>query len=229
MILFVGRLVPQKGVDVLLRAFAVVLRRCPGIRLVIAGDGYQRLYLERLSRHLGLPPHVEFVGWQTGPALARLYQAAEMVVVPSVYEPFGLVALEAMACGRPVVASRIGGLAEVIAEGRTGYLIPPGDYLSLARRMAQLLLEPARAAAMGQAARQEAMRYCWPRIAELTHDLYRSTLALTDRSKPAAGDLVRAVIEMMPSSLGARAARLAEPVLAAGPPVTRILSISEVI
>jgi 1,4-alpha-glucan branching enzyme len=229
MILFAGRLVPQKGVDVLLRAFAVVLRRCPGIRLVIAGDGYQRLYLERLSRHLGLPPHVEFVGWQTGPALARLYQAAEMVVVPSMYEPFGLVTLEAMACGRPVVASRIGGLAEVIAEGRTGYLTPPGDYLSLARRMAQLLLEPARAAAMGQAARQEAMRYCWPRIAELTHDLYRSTLALTDRGKPAADDLVRAVIEMMPSSLGARAARLAEPVPAAGSTVTRILSTSEVI
>jgi glycosyltransferase involved in cell wall biosynthesis len=228
-ILFVGRLVPQKGVDVLLRAFATVLRKCPGIRLVIAGDGYQRLYLERLSRHLGLPPHVEFLGWQTGPALARLYQAAEIVVVPSMYEPFGLVALEAMACGRPVVASRTGGLAEVVADGSTGYLVPPGDYLSLAQRMAQLLLEPARAAAMGQAARQEAMRYRWERIAELTHDLYRDTLALPDRGKPAAHDLIKAVIEMMPSPLGARAARLAEPIPAAGSPVTRILSKSEVI
>jgi glycosyltransferase involved in cell wall biosynthesis len=229
MILFVGRLVPQKGVDVLLRAFAVVLRKCPGIRLVIAGDGYQRLYLERLSRHLGLPPHVEFVGWQTGMTLTQLYQAAEMVVVPSVYEPFGLVALEAMACGRPAVAARTGGLAEVIADGSTGYLIPPGDYLALAQRMAQLLLEPARAAAMGQAARREAMRYCWPHIAELTHDLYRDTLTLANRGQPVADDLIRAVIETMPSSLGARAARLAGPVPAAGSPVKPIPSTSEVV
>lgn len=229
MILFVGRLVPQKGVDALLRAFAVVLRKCPGIRLVIAGDGYHRLYLERLSRHLGLPPHVEFVGWQTGPALARLYQEAEMVVVPSAYEPFGLVALEAMACGRPTVASRTGGLAEVVVDGSTGYLVPPGDYLYLAQRMAQLLLEPARAAAMGQAARQEAMRYGWERIAELTHDVYRDTLAVPERGKPSAGDLVRTVIETMPFPLGARAARLAEPVPAAGSPVTRILSKGEVV
>jgi glycosyltransferase involved in cell wall biosynthesis len=228
-ILFVGRLVPQKGVDVLLRAFAVVLRKCPGLRLVIAGDGDHRLYLERLSRHLGLPPHVEFPGWQTGPALVHLYQTAEMVVVPSLYEPFGLVALEAMACGRPTVASRTGGLAEVIAHGRTGYLVPPGDYLSLAQRMVQLLLEPAQAVAIGQAAHQEAMRYGWERIADLTRDLYRDTLALPDRGKPTADDLVRTVIDTMPSTLGARAARLTGPIPGAGSPVTPILSKSEVI
>jgi glycosyltransferase involved in cell wall biosynthesis len=208
MILFVGRLVPQKGVDVLLRAFAVVLHRCPGLRLVIAGDGYQRLYLERLTRHLGLPPHVEYIGWQEGPALARLYQAAELVVIPSMYEPFGLVALEAMACGRPTAASRIGGLAEIIEDGSTGYLVAPGDYLSLAQRMAQLLLDPARAAAMGQAARRKALEYGWEHIAELTHGLYRETLAGPGRDTRQAGDLVNALIELMPPPLAARTSRL---------------------
>jgi glycosyltransferase involved in cell wall biosynthesis len=209
MILFVGRLVQQKGVDVLLRAFAAVLRKCPEVRLVIAGDGYQRLYLERLSRHLGLPPSVEFVGWQTGPALTRLYQNAGIVVVPSIYEPFGLVALEAMACGRPVVASRTGGLAEVVTDGNIGYLVPPADHLSLAQRMAQLLLEPARAAAMGQAARQEALRYSWEHIAELTRGLYHDTLDRHDRDAPAAGHLLKVLIDMMPALPGARTARLA--------------------
>lgn len=217
MILFVGRLVQQKGVDVLLRAFAAVLRKCPGVRLVIAGDGYQRLYLERLSRHLGLPPNVEFVGWQTGPALTRLYQSAGMVVVPSTYEPFGLVALEAMACGRPVVASRTGGLAEVVTDGTIGYLVPPADHLSLAQRMAQLLLEPARAVAMGQAARQEALRYSWEHVAELTHGLYHDTLDLHDRDTPAAGHLLKVLIEMMPAVPGARTASLAGELPAARP------------
>jgi glycosyltransferase involved in cell wall biosynthesis len=211
MILFVGRLVPQKGVDVLLHAFAALLRRCPGLRLVIAGDGFQRLYLERLSRHLGLPPHVEFPGWQAGPALTRLYQAAEMVVVPSMYEPFGLVALEAMACARPTVAARAGGLAEIISDGSTGYLFPPGDHLALAQRMARVLLDPARASAMGRAARQKALDYDWGHVAEQTHRLYLETLAARERTAPAADDALNALIELLPAPLAARVARLARP------------------
>ena len=143
-ILFVGRLVEQKGVDIVLRAFSVVLHRCPDVRLIIVGDGGLALYYQRMKRYLGLMSHVSFMGWQTGQALVQLYQGAEVVVMPSFYEPFGIVALEAMACGRPVVASRTGGLAEVIEDGVNGYLVPTGDYLRVAQRVGTLLLEPER-------------------------------------------------------------------------------------
>ena len=138
-ILFVGRLVPSKGVDVVIRAFGAVLRRLPEARLMIAGDGDQRLYLERLARFLGLRQRVSFLGWKSPAELARLYRASAVTSVPSLYEPFGLVALEAMACGRPVVVSRVGGLAEIVEDGVSGYTVEAGDHLDLATRLATVL------------------------------------------------------------------------------------------
>jgi glycogen synthase len=171
-ILLVGRLAAQKGVDVALRALAAVLGRCPEARLVVAGDGDQALYLRRTARYLGIASHVEFAGWQTGDALVALYQQANVVVVPSRYEPFGLVALEAMACGRPVVASQVGGLAEVVVDSETGYLVPPGDDLRLAQRIVRLLLDDGTATRLGRAARQRAESYSWDLIAARTERIY---------------------------------------------------------
>lgn len=172
-VLFVGRLVAQKGVENLLRAFGAVLRRCPESRLVLAGDGELELYLGRVARHLGFPDRVQFVGWQTGAALVELYQRARVVVIPSLYEPFGLVALEAMACGRPVVASRIGGLEEVLGDGVEGYLVELGDHLELARRLARLILDRELRERMGAAARRRATGFGWNRVAGHTLALYR--------------------------------------------------------
>jgi glycosyltransferase involved in cell wall biosynthesis len=172
-LLFVGRLVPQKGVDTLLLALSVLLRRCPEMRLVIAGDGFFDLFLRRLSRHLGLPDRVDFVGWRTGPPLVKLYQRAQVVVVPSHYEPFGIVALEAMACARPVVASRVGGLGEILEHGVQGFLFTDGDYLDLARRLASLALDPELRLRMGRAARRRAMEFSWDLIARRLIALYR--------------------------------------------------------
>jgi glycosyltransferase involved in cell wall biosynthesis len=172
-VLFVGRLVTQKGVEVLLRAFDAVLRRCPESRLVIAGEGDLELYLERVACHLGFPDRVRMVGWQTGAALVELYQRAQVVVVPSLYEPFGIVALEAMACGRPVVASRVGGLAEVLEDTVEGYLVPRGDHLELASRLAGLLLDPQLRERMGEAARRRAASFGWERTAQETLALYQ--------------------------------------------------------
>ena len=171
-ILFVGRLVAQKGVDVLLRAFSVLLRRCPQSRLVVIGDGDLELYLKRVARHLGLPNRVSFVPWRTGEALVERYQRAQMVVMPSYYEPFGIVALEVMACGRPVVASRVGGLTEIIEHGVQGYLAPVGDHLELARYMAGLVGDVALRQTMGQAARERASAFTWERTARETLALY---------------------------------------------------------
>jgi glycosyltransferase involved in cell wall biosynthesis len=171
-ILLVGRLVAQKGVDVALRALVAVLGRCPQARLVVAGDGDQALYLRRTARFLGIASHVGFVGWQTGDALVALYRQANVVVVPSRYEPFGLVALEAMACGRPVIASQVGGLTEVVVDAGTGYLVPPGDDLRLAQRVAQLLLDHDTATQLGTAARQRAESYGWDSIAARTERIY---------------------------------------------------------
>lgn len=171
-ILFVGRLVPQKGVDTLLSAFSVLLRRCPESRLVIAGDGFFELYFQRLARHLGIPDRVSFLTWQTGEPLIHLYQRARIVVVPSYYEPFGIVALEAMACGRPVVASKVGGLEEIIDQGVQGYLVAAGDHLDMARRLATLMLDADRCRSMGREGREHTSAYTWDRIGSRLLVLY---------------------------------------------------------
>ncbi len=176
-VLFVGRLTAQKGVDVLLQALVVLMDKVRDVHLVIAGDGDQFLYLRRLARHLGVPARVTFAGWQTGNDLVKLYQDAWAVAIPSMYEPFGIVSLEAMACARPVVASRTGGLSEVIEDGRSGYLVDPGDHLMLAQRLALLLTDRTRAKQMGAEARRRAEQYDWDRIAGLVSQEYDSVLS----------------------------------------------------
>jgi glycosyltransferase involved in cell wall biosynthesis len=176
-VLFVGRLVPQKGVAVLLQAFRAVLARCPDAKLVIAGDGEMELFLKRVASYLGIRHRVSFVSWQTGTSLVELYRKATCVVIPSFYEPFGIVALEAMACGCPVVASSTGGLREIVNDGVNGYLVPIGEYLPLAQRIASLLLDRDRRAAMAVAARARAAEYSWRRSAEQTLDLYERVIS----------------------------------------------------
>lgn len=176
-VLFVGRLVAQKGVDILLRAFAAVLTRLPQARLVVAGDGDQALYLQRLARYLGVMSRVEFVGWQSGEDLVRCYGRADVVAMPSRYEPFGLVALEAMSCGRPVVATRTGGLAEVIDDGRTGILVPAGDHLRFAQALVRLLTDDQAREKAGLAAREEALRHQWDEVAAITVRQYEEAVA----------------------------------------------------
>jgi glycogen synthase len=176
-VLFVGRLVAQKGVTFLLEALSVVLQRCPETRLIIAGDGELDLFLKRITRYLGIPHRVTFLDWTTGPDLVALYQRAKFVVVPSYYEPFGIVALEAMACGRPVIASRIGGLAEIVDDGVSGFLVEAGNHLQLAQRMVHLIQNNEQRLMMGQAARARAAEFSWARAAEQTHALYTNLLA----------------------------------------------------
>jgi glycosyltransferase involved in cell wall biosynthesis len=149
---YAGRLVPEKGVDILLRAFAQILAQLPGARLLLAGEGPERGRLERLARELGLGESVSMVGHLPGPELERVLDTAWAQAIPSLWdEPFGLVALEAMMRGTAVVGSETGGFAEVVRHGETGLLVPPGDVRALARALLAVLGDPETAEALGRA------------------------------------------------------------------------------
>jgi glycosyltransferase involved in cell wall biosynthesis len=151
---FVGRLSAEKNVETLLRAVAIVVRQRPGFRLRIAGDGKCREALEQLSVSLEVSRHVAFVG-EVGHAAEALV-GASMFVLPSLSEGLPVTVLEAMAAGLPVVAARVGGVPEVVVDGRTGLLVEAGDAAGLAHSIVQLLEDPDRARGMGSAGRSRA-------------------------------------------------------------------------
>jgi glycosyltransferase involved in cell wall biosynthesis len=174
-VLFVGRLVEQKGVDRLLRAFVHVLKRFPTIELKIVGTGPCESAYRRLADCLLIGHRVHFLGWKTGLELSRLYQSASVVAVPSVYEPFGITALEAMACARPVVASNTGGLKEIIEHEKTGCLVTVGDHLDLAQWIIKLLDQKYLRQELGKMAGKmvhESSNYQWSSVARQFTEIY---------------------------------------------------------
>src|SRR5690606_37841600 len=177
MILAMGRLVPEKGFHVLLDAFRLVLERTPKAKLVLAGEGPQRKALEEQAERLGIAQHVYFKGFATDPVRNRLLHVADVAVFPSLYEPFGIVALEAMSVGPPVVAARSGGLAEVVEHGETGFLVPPGDAGALADALVPLLISPGLREHLGRKGQERARtRFGWVRVAERTLEAYHRIL-----------------------------------------------------
>ncbi|MFZ2631961.1 MAG: glycosyltransferase [Desulfosalsimonadaceae bacterium] len=174
-VLFVGRLVEQKGVDFLLRAFVHVLKRFPNIELKIVGTGPCESAYKRLADCLLIGDRVRFVGWKVGLELSQLYQSASVVAVPSIYEPFGMTALEAMACARPVVASNTGGLKEIIRHEETGCLVAAGDHLDLAQWIIKLLDRKSLRQELGYRAGRmvhESTDYQWSSVARQFAEIY---------------------------------------------------------
>ena len=170
--LCVGRLIPIKGHVVLLRAFRRVLDARPDARLDIAGRGVLDHGLKDLTRELGLEDAVRFLGHVT-PVGATIDDSLA-VVVPSLGEGFGMVALEAMERGRPVIAAEIGGLADIVRDGETGLLVPPGEDRPLAAAMLALADDPELAAAMGREGRRRALeRFPESRCTDRTEEVYR--------------------------------------------------------
>ncbi len=153
-ILVIAHLIPEKGVEVALKA----LRLLPAqVRMWIVGDGPQRPSLERHAKELQVEHQVTFCGLQSN--VAPYMQAADCVVCPSLWgEAAGLVILEAMGCGLPVVASHVGGIPEFVEEGTTGYLFPAGDHETLAERVGRLVQCPERVQSMGAQARMTACK-----------------------------------------------------------------------
>jgi len=175
-LLFVGRIQPLKGVDLAVRTLAAL--DDPTARLVVVGgpsgthgEG-EVANLRSLVVALGLEGRVQFVAPQVHEALATYYRAADVVLVPSRTESFGLVALEAAACGTPVVAADVGGLRSIVDDGETGYLVPTRDPFEYAARVDAIVGDPARAAAMGMQAAVRSRRFTWSITAARLRRLY---------------------------------------------------------
>ena len=174
-LLCVGRLIPIKGHLVLLRAFAAARRELPELELEIAGRGPLEPALKALARELGVTDAVRFLG-HVSPIQAAIERAA-VVVVPSMGEGFGMVALEAMERARPVIAASIGGLGELVQDGETGLLVPPGEAEPLSDAIVRLAGDLQLARAMGEAGRRRALtRFLQRFCTERTELLYEGAL-----------------------------------------------------
>ncbi|MGB9802561.1 1,4-alpha-glucan branching protein domain-containing protein [Desulfofundulus sp.] len=183
-IVFLGRLVPEKGVQVLLEALVSILERVKGARLLVAGRGPYEEYLKGRVKELGLSMRVEFVGFVDDPGRNRLLELARVAVFPSLYEPFGIVALEAMAARVPVVVADTGGLGEIVEHGVDGYKVPPGRPDLLAHYITRLLTYPELAVEMCQHAwRKIITNYNWEYIAEETQQAYYEAIMLNNSSR----------------------------------------------
>ena len=170
-----GRLQDQKGFDVAIEALAQLAARHPGLSLHLAGTGEQESTLRRQARRLGIASRVRFLGALTRDDILREISAASVVVVPSrTIEGFSLVALEAAHLGRPVVATRVGGLPETVEDGLTGLLVPPDDADALATAIRHLLADPTRTNDMCERARRRATRFDVVSCACAYADVYRS-------------------------------------------------------
>lgn len=177
MVLFVGRIEPLKGLDVLLQAISGIRKqgvydKHPFCLAVIGGDpdegnedsDSEMARIQEMRDQLGLKDFVVFLGKKSQDTLPYYYSAAEMVILPSQYESFGMVALEAMACGTPVVASQVGGLAFLVQDGNTGFHVPFGDPDALGDRILALLANPSLREQMGNQAALFAQEYRWENI-----------------------------------------------------------------
>ncbi|HWQ22496.1 MAG TPA: glycosyltransferase family 4 protein [Gaiellaceae bacterium] len=174
-LLCIGRLIPIKGHLVLLRALARARARVPGVTLDVAGRGPLGPALKAYARELGLREAVRFLGFVS--PVEEAIERAAIVVVPSLGEGFGMVALEAMERGRPVIASAVGGLPEIVADGETGLVVPPGDAEALADAIVALAGDLGRAAAMGRAGRARALAEFTPELcADRIEALYAAVL-----------------------------------------------------
>lgn len=183
-ILFVGRIEPLKGIDTLLRAMSILQERHPeAIRetclAIVGGDPWQddldteMARLQQLRRELGIRNIVTFLGAKDQDILPYYYAAAEMVIMPSHYESFGMVALEAMAMGTPVIASEVGGLAHLVQPGVNGFHVPSRDPEALAARILELLTDKELRQQLGRQARTYAKQYSWETIGVRMLDIYQ--------------------------------------------------------
>ncbi|RLI21194.1 glycosyltransferase family 1 protein [Candidatus Bathyarchaeota archaeon] len=177
LILYVGRLVPQKGVEYLIQAVPMIASRYPNAKFIIVGEGWLRDYLESLAQSTGQRWRITFTGFVPDHEAIALMKSADALVIPSVYEPFGIVALEGMTAGVPVIASQVGGLAEIIEHDKTGVFIYPRNPESLAWGVDHVLSNPGHAEWLVKNAHEKVKEmFSWNVIAERTVEIYKSVL-----------------------------------------------------
>jgi len=189
MLLFVGRIEPLKGIDILIRAIAQlrhadVLSECPHYLYIIGGEpepgskdmNKEMRRLQNLCQELGVGDLVIFLGKRDQDTLQYYYSAAEIVVMPSHYESFGMVALEAMACGTPVIATQVGGLQHLVQNEKTGFTIPNDNVEILEERLTQLICKKELREEMSRNSISYARSYAWDVITPRIIDLYHETI-----------------------------------------------------
>jgi glycogen(starch) synthase len=188
LILLVGRLVYEKGFQLALDALPGLIRRLGNVRFLVAGSGTHEAELKKQAQRLGLTEHGTFLGWIDDAVLHSLYRISDLCVVPSIYEPFGLVALEAMASGCPCIVADAGGLREVVPDGeRVGLRFRSRDPRSLARMAEKLLTDDVLRARMVAEASEHVLQFDWADVARQTAAVYADLRgAVTPASRPVA-------------------------------------------
>jgi len=182
LVLLVGRLVYEKGFQHALDALPGVIERVAGVRFLVAGSGTHEAELKAQAQRLGLDEHGTFLGWIGDDVLHSLYRIADLCVVPSIYEPFGLVALEAMASGCPCIAADTGGLREVVPVGeRVGLRFNGGDPEHLGVMIERLLVDEALRDRLVAEASEHVLRFDWDDIAQRTRGIYDALRELAPR------------------------------------------------
>jgi glycogen synthase len=180
-LVFAGRLVHEKGVQTVLDAMPTLRRRHPGLRLAVAGTGPYEAQLHAHARRLRLGRAVEWLGFAPDEEVVARFAVADAVIVPSLYEPFGIVALEAAASRTPLVAADTGGLRDAIAAGLTAASFEPDDTAGLVAALDAVLSEPTRSRRHARrAAERVRQQYSWAAIAERTVDVYRRAAGRSD-------------------------------------------------
>jgi glycogen(starch) synthase len=174
LVLLVGRLVYEKGFQLALDALPAVIEKVPGVRFLVAGSGTHEQQLRAQAQRLGLDRHGMFLGWIGDDALHSLYRIADLCVVPSLYEPFGLVALEAMASGCPCIVADTGGLREVVPPGeRVGLRFNGGDPEHLGVMIERLLVDELLRDRLVAEASEHVLSFDWSDVAQRTAAVYR--------------------------------------------------------
>jgi glycogen(starch) synthase len=182
LVLLVGRLVYEKGFQLALDALPDVIEKVGDVRFLVAGSGTHEAELKAQADRLGLSEHGTFLGWIGDDVLHSLYRIADLCVVPSIYEPFGLVALEAMACGCPCIVADTGGLREVVPVGeRVGLRFNGGDAEHLGVMIERLLVDDRLRDRLVTEASEHVLRFDWDDIAERTRGIYDELAQLAPR------------------------------------------------
>jgi glycogen(starch) synthase len=187
LVLLVGRLVHEKGFHLALDALAPLISRLGDVRFLVAGTGTAEAELKRQARRLGLTGHGTFLGWVGDDMLHALYRVADLCIVPSIYEPFGLVALEAMASGCLCVVADTGGLREVVpGDGTVGLRFPSRDSGALEAVLEQILTDDEARAQLVAEAREHVLRFDWVEVARRTQEVYGELMPASRPSASAA-------------------------------------------
>jgi glycosyltransferase involved in cell wall biosynthesis len=168
----VGRLTSQKGFDDLIRAYPKIRRSVPNARFLVVGDGYMRGELEALAEREEVKGATTFAGFVSDPDLVDAVKASDVIVVPSRFEPFGIIALEAMAAGVPVVVSKVGGLAEIVDDSVDGLEVEPNNPDSIADATARVLSDRALASELAAKAKEKVTQFSWESSAMKTLGAY---------------------------------------------------------